>query len=160
MRCYRTGDVFERPEGSNPSSSAMTKPTGNPKGRPPGSIPGMSSDMKLLSQLHRTQARLYRMQQRQLERRMKKGYEADALWEMSDEDRLRLMEINKFLGETSTSMVRVSDAAIKATQGLTLEQLKAQAKAEFIRAAWSFTGEEWRILDEIRAKRAQKEPSA
>lgn len=138
----------------------MTKPTGNPKGRPPGSIPGMSSDMKLLSQLHRTQARLYRMQQRQLERRMKKGYEADPLWEMSEDDRLRLMEINRFLGETSTSMVRVSDAAIKATQGLTLEQLKAQAKAEFIRAAWSFTGEEWQILDEIRAKRAQKEPSA
>ena len=120
----------------------------------------MSSDMKLLSQLHRTQARLYRMQQRQLERRMKSAYEADPLWEMGEGDRLRLVEINKFLGETSTSMVRVSDAAIKATQGLTLEQLKAQAKAEFIRAAWSFTVEEWKILDEIRAKRAQKEPSA
>lgn len=120
----------------------------------------MSSDMKLLSQLHRTQARLYRMQQRQLERRMKAAYEADPLWEMGEIDRMRLSEINRFLGETSTSMVRVSDAAIKATQGLTLEQLKAQAKAEFIRAAWSFTVEEWKILDEIRAKRAQKEPSA
>jgi len=119
----------------------------------------MSSDMKLLGALHRAQARMYRHMQRQLQRRFEVSAKADPLWEMGDLDRQRLQEINRFLGETSTSMVRVNDAAIKAVQALTLEQLKAQAKAEFIRAGWSFTDEEWAILDEIRAKRAQKEPS-
>jgi hypothetical protein len=120
----------------------------------------MSSDMKLLGALHRAQARMYRMLQRQLQRRIEAASKADPLWEMGDIDRQKLSEINRFLGETSTSMVRVNDAAIKAVQALTLEQLKAQAKAEFIRAAWSFTAEEWQILDEIRAKRAQREQSA
>lgn len=61
--------------------------------------------------------------------------------------------------ETSTSMVRVNDAAIKASQALTNEQLNAQLRAEFVRAAWSFTPEEWATLDEVRAKRA-REPEA
>jgi hypothetical protein len=120
----------------------------------------MSSDMKLLGGLHRRQARIYSKLQRALLHTIDANYKADPSWDMPEETRLKLAEINKFLGETSSGMVRVSDAAIKATQALTLEQLKAQAKAEFIRAAWSFTDEEWAILDDVRARRAQKEPSA
>jgi hypothetical protein len=121
----------------------------------------MSSDMRLLGSIHRSQAKIYRMLQWALQRQIRTEYEADPQWEMPEDVRAKLMEINKFLSETTMGMVRVNDAAAKATAALTLEQLEAQMRAELLRAAWSFTVEEWQLLDEVRAKkaasRAQKE---
>lgn len=121
----------------------------------------MSSDMRLLGSIHRSQAKIYRLLQWELRQRIKLEYTANPKWEMPEDFRAKLMEINKFLSETTMGMVRVNDAAAKATAALTLEQLEAQMRAELLRAAWSFTVEEWQLLDEVRAKkaasRAQKE---
>lgn len=112
--------------------------------------------MKLLGAIHRRQARIFAKLQRAILREVDRRYKENKDWEMPEETRVRLAEINRFLGETSTSMVRVNDAAIKASQALTNEQLNAQLRAEFVRAAWSFTAEEWATLDEVRAKRARE----
>lgn len=114
----------------------------------------MSSDMRLLGSIHRSQAKIYRLLQWELRQRIKLEYAANPQWEMPEDFRAKLMEINKFLSETTMGMVRVNDAAAKATAALTLEQLEAQMRAELLRAAWSFTVEEWALLDEVRAKKA------
>ncbi len=108
----------------------------------------------MLSDLHRAQAQIYRMWQRALIKRIREAERVAPVggWELSKSERAELAEINAFLAAVPRNALALNDANQRELGGLTTQQLEHQLKAEFLRAAKTFTRREWAWLDSCRAK--------
>lgn len=123
-------------------------------------------DASVLRQLHRTQARLYLEAQRAITARLApgraKGQPNDAqlasLWagmQLATDAELRaqLREIDVFLARTTEGALKVAKIHDAAAGSLDDEQLELTMRQMFIRCSYSFTEEEWALLDRVRASK-------
>lgn len=139
--------------------------TGRPRGgqRPPGRSMA-DTDIGRLREMHRAQVRIHREEQRAIEamlcrRRPLNNLEIDKLRQglillTEPKLRTRLAEINRFLSQITRAHLDVARAHEKLVGSDDDSQLQAQLRVEFLRAAHTFTDEDWTLLDEVRRLQA------
>lgn len=75
-------------------------------------------------------------------------------WFPDEEWRKDFKNVNETLAQAGQSLIRGIEGNKKNLGSVPTEQLEAQFKSELLRAAGSFTPEEWAVLDKVRMQSA------
>jgi hypothetical protein len=95
--------------------------------------------------------------QREGMREAKKRKEA---WQPDDAWRADFEKVNRCIVEVGGALDKVMKSERERLSGMTLEQLEAQFRQELIRAAPTFSAEEWAALDQVRMRAVLRGASA
>lgn len=96
--------------------------------------------------MHRSQALIYRAEQRALQRRLAAARLVDPGHEMTERDAEKLSNVNTFLAKATASVLDLEVAREKTRLATDTDTLIEQLRYEFTLAARSFTDDEITIL--------------
>lgn len=118
------------------------------------------SDLATLARTAKDQLRRAELLGTSLDIRLKTGMreasKEDRSWSPDDSWRSDFNTVTTTISQVGQALQRALEANQKRLGGMTIDQLEAQFKAEMMRAAGSFTVEDWQILDRIRMKQVLK----
>ncbi len=130
----------------------VRKSSGRPAGRPIGTS-GVQMDARRHRLMVRDQAKLLRDEQRAITVHVAARRGDDPTWLMPREMIERAEMIANFLVRVPHAVARNQAMLDEAEQSVPTAQLEAQLRHELVLAASSYTEDDWRLLDEARAKR-------
>lgn len=120
----------------------------------------LENDVAALARAAKKQLELADMLTASLQQRMKSGHRlaksVDAPWQPDDSWRGDMKLANDTLVQVGGALQKALEADAKRLQGFTIEDLEQQLRGEMIRAAASFTPEDWALLDRVRMQQVLK----
>lgn len=120
----------------------------------------LENDVAALARAAKKQLELADMLTASLQQRMKTGRRlaasVEAPWQPDDSFRSDMKLANDTLVQVGGALQKALEADAKRLQGFTLDELEQQLRGEMIRAASSFTPEDWATLDRVRMQQVLK----
>lgn len=126
--------------------------TGRPAGRPVGTT-GVQMDARRHRIMIRDQARILRKEQKAIEAHVIMQRAKDETWLMPKEMIERAEMIGQFLCRAPAAVARNQQMLDEAETSIPTAQLEAQLRYELLRAAASYSDEDWKVIDDLRAQK-------